>query len=414
MDIYEPAEDSYLLEKQIKKYAAGRVLDVGTGSGIQALTAVTFPNIREVVAVDINQKAVEELQKIAEFRKLRKLKVLHSDLFEKVEAKFNLILFNPPYLPQDRGIDDPALYGGKKGWEIIERLISQASRYLMEDGKILLLFSTLTNKKKVEEILEEHLFEWKQVASQKLSFEELFVYEIQKTELLRELERHHLEGVEYFARGKRGVVYKAVLQKGKLIKTHFPSQEELKKTEEDVVVKVERGESKAIERISNEAKWLKKLNQHGIGPRLFLYQKSYQKSYPKSYLILEFIEGELILDWIQKKETSKSEIREVLVNILRQCFALDELGVNKGEMHHPLKHVIVNKKNRPVMIDFERCKETDKPQNVTQFVEFISRIKQDLAKKDFSINSEELQELGKEYKTKFSESSLEKIIKQFS
>lgn len=406
MDIYEPAEDSYLLEKQIKKYAAGRVLDVGTGSGIQALTAITFPNVREVVAVDINQKAVEELQKIVESRKLRKLKVFHSDLFEKVEAKFNLILFNPPYLPQDKGIDDPALYGGKKGWEIIERLISQASRYLMEDGKILLLFSTLTNKKKVEEILEEHLLEWKQVASQKLSFEELFIYEIQKTELLRELERHHLERVEYFARGKRGIVYKAVLQKGRLIKTHFPSQEELKKTEEDVVIKVERGESRAMERISNEAKWLKKLNKQGIGPRLFLHQKS--------YLIMEFIEGELILDWIQKKETSKSEIRKVLVNILRQCFALDELGVNKEEMHHPLKHIIVNKKNKPVMIDFERCKETDKPKNVTQFVEFISRIKKDLANKDFSINSEELQELGKEYKTKFSESSLEKIIKQFS
>jgi methylase of polypeptide subunit release factors len=46
MAIYEPQEDSFLLQKVLKEYAFGRVLDMGTGSGIQALTAMRFPNVR--------------------------------------------------------------------------------------------------------------------------------------------------------------------------------------------------------------------------------------------------------------------------------------------------------------------------------------------------------------------------------
>ena len=58
MDIYQPAEDSYLLQKFVRRFATGRVIDMGTGSGIQALTAIEVPSVREVVAVDINPKAV--------------------------------------------------------------------------------------------------------------------------------------------------------------------------------------------------------------------------------------------------------------------------------------------------------------------------------------------------------------------
>ena len=118
MDIYLPAEDSYLLQKFVRRFAVGRVLDMGTGSGIQALTAIEVPSVREVLAIDINPRAVEELKKEIEKRKLRKIKAVESDLFELVEGFFNLIIFNPPYLPQDKGIEDVALYGGKKGWEI--------------------------------------------------------------------------------------------------------------------------------------------------------------------------------------------------------------------------------------------------------------------------------------------------------
>ena len=49
MDIYQPAEDSYLINQFVKQYAIGRVLDMGTGSGIQALTAIKSPMLGKLL-----------------------------------------------------------------------------------------------------------------------------------------------------------------------------------------------------------------------------------------------------------------------------------------------------------------------------------------------------------------------------
>src|SRR3989344_6320032 len=172
MEIYQPAEDSFLLQKYIKRYAEGRVLDMGTGSGIQAKEAVKSSMVREVVAVDINKKAVEKLNE----ENIRKITAIQSDLFENIEGKFNLIIFNPPYLPQDEGIADEAIYGGRKGWEISERFFEQATKHLINNGKILFLFSSLTNKAKIQEILHNYLLQFSELAKEKHNFEELYVY----------------------------------------------------------------------------------------------------------------------------------------------------------------------------------------------------------------------------------------------
>ena len=57
--IYKPREDSKLLAKYVKKYAKGLVLDIGTGSGIQALEAAKKKNVKKVVAVDIQKEVVD-------------------------------------------------------------------------------------------------------------------------------------------------------------------------------------------------------------------------------------------------------------------------------------------------------------------------------------------------------------------
>ncbi len=383
MDIYEPAEDSYLLQKHIGRYAQGRVLDVGTGSGIQALTAIKNSSVREVIAVDINEKAIEKLKNTIKEKKLRKIKAIKSDLFENVSGVFNLIIFNPPYLPQDKGLEDTALYGGKKGWEISKRLFEKAAKYLSVKGKILFLFSTLTDKKKIEEIINNNLFDFKQVGSQKLAFEELFVYEISKSELLKELEKHHLENVHYFTKGKRGLIYLAEQDKKNLIKSHLSKSKKIK-----VAIKVNNPKSQAIGRIENEVKWLKVLNKQGIGPKLLFSNKD--------FFIYKFIEGEHILDWL--KNHDKREIIIILKNILEQCLKLDKLKITKEEMHHPHKHIVVDKDNIPTLIDFERTHLDEKPQNVTQFLEFLCRIKEELIKKDIEIKSEKIRQLAKKYK----------------
>jgi release factor glutamine methyltransferase len=400
MNIYEPAEDSYLLEKHVRRNAFGRVLDMGTGSGIQALTALKNKEVGEVIAVDINKEAVNQLKEKIKQNHLRKITVIQSNLFENVNHKFNTIIFNPPYLPQDKInkklIEDSALYGGKNGYELSETFFNRVSKFLASDGKIFFLFSSLTNKAKIEEIIESNLFQFKELDQLKISFETLYVYEITKTNLLRELESKLLENIHYFARGKRGVIYTATQDKSKLVKTHLTSKKNIIK----VAIKTSRADSGAINRIQTEVNWLKILNKENIGPRFLFHDKN--------YLVYLFVEGIFILDWV--KEHNKDEIKQVLMNLLNQCYIMDKMGVNKEEMHHPLKHVIVTKENQPILLDFERCSRTINPKNVTQFIEFICRLKGELDSKGFNIKIEQLRGLALSYKSGMSSSFIEKVI----
>ncbi|MBL7051820.1 MAG: hypothetical protein ISS01_01900 [Nanoarchaeota archaeon] len=174
--------------------------------------------------------------------------------------------------------------------------------------------------------------------------------------------------MELFAKGKRSQVYK----------------------EGDVIIKVEREDIQAVERIRNEAKWLKILNEKGIGPKFI---KRVNKK-----LYMEFIDGERILDFSEK--ANKKDLKKVLLDLLDQCRTLDKLNVNKYEMHRPLKHVLV-RKNKVVMIDFERCKYVLKPKNITQVCQFIARY--------YKISG--ILEKAKKYKETFSENDYKEVRK---
>ena len=90
--IYIPQEDSFLLAKFVREYAKGKVLDVGCGSGI--LIEAALEKTKDVIGVDIDKESLE-------YCKSKKLNVIYSDLFSNVKGKFDLIIFNPPYLPED-------------------------------------------------------------------------------------------------------------------------------------------------------------------------------------------------------------------------------------------------------------------------------------------------------------------------
>ena len=396
MEIYQPAEDSLLLQKHIKQYAEGRVLDMGTGSGILAREAAKSPMVREVVAVDINGQAVEKLNA----QKIKKITAIESDLFEKVSGKFNLIIFNPPYLPQDKGMKDEAIYGGKKGWEISERFFKQAAKYLVSNGKILFLFSSLTKKSKINEILSNHLFQYQELAKEKLHFEELYIYLVEKTSLLRRLEAKGIEKISYFDKGRRGLIYLGNFDRNQLIKSHFPSKPEIVK----IAIKAANPKSKVKNKIENEINWLKILNQYNIGPKLLFADQD--------YMAYEFVEGKFLEDWL--KTGSRKEIINIFSSLFHQCCQMDFLKVNKEEMHHPLKHIIIDRFFQPVLIDFERCKITDKPKNVTQLMEFICRLKKELENKGLKVETGYLRSLAKEYKKSFDKALVEKIIKSLS
>jgi release factor glutamine methyltransferase len=168
--IYEPEEDSFLLAKYVKKFSKGKILDLGTGSGIQAKTALK--NTKDVLAIDIDKESVDYVRK-------KGIKAKISDLFSNIKGKFDLIIFNPPYLPEERLESKESkriTTGGKQGHEILERFFSNVNEHLNKNGKILIVFSSLTNKNKVDKIIKENNFNFKLLESKRLFFEELYCY----------------------------------------------------------------------------------------------------------------------------------------------------------------------------------------------------------------------------------------------
>lgn len=171
---YQPAEDSYLLEEQVKKFAKGKsFLDMGAGSGIQSISA-KLSNAKSVLAVDINPESVAHLKSIG-------ILAIKSNLFSNIKGKFDLIAFNPPYLPRDK--QEPkdsqlATTGGRRGDEIILKFLKQSVKHLNPHGIILLVLSSLTPTNNIIPLLHKLNLSHHVLSSQKLFMEELFVLRI--------------------------------------------------------------------------------------------------------------------------------------------------------------------------------------------------------------------------------------------
>ena len=179
--IYTPQEDSYLLEKYVKRHAFGRVLDIGSGSGIQAMAAL--PIAEEVVATDIDDEALEHLKDLE--NKHKNLRVIESNLFENIDETFDTIIFNPPYLPEQEGEEVSvarAVSGGKKGYEVLAHFFQKVDKYLNPNGKILIVFSSLTNRKIIDEMIKTYGFKYELLEVRDFDFEKLYVYLIMKGE----------------------------------------------------------------------------------------------------------------------------------------------------------------------------------------------------------------------------------------
>jgi release factor glutamine methyltransferase len=149
MEVYRPAEDSYLLAKYVEKLVHGRVLDMGTGSGIQAVTAARKTEVNHVTAVDLNPNALNAAKKMAlEEGVSEKIEFLLSDLYENVSCCFDWILFNTPYLPSEGDVDELSWAGGPKGSEMIKRFLNESCSFLSEEGSILMIYSSLSSMEK--------------------------------------------------------------------------------------------------------------------------------------------------------------------------------------------------------------------------------------------------------------------------
>jgi release factor glutamine methyltransferase len=146
-----------------------QVLDVGTGSGIVALFCAFHG--ANVTATDVDESALLSAQNAARILGLD-LKVALSDLFSNVSERFDLVLFNPPYVPSS-SIEDNTINGGKKGAELIEKFLNTLAEHFEMDGSALLLVSSMNDPLAL--IAEHAEFDFSVVAKRALFFEELQV-----------------------------------------------------------------------------------------------------------------------------------------------------------------------------------------------------------------------------------------------
>lgn len=145
--VYAPAEDTFLLRDAALAEVRpdDRVLEVGCGSG--AVSAALLGSAGSVAATDINPHAVRAARTLG-------VETVRTDLMAGVRGPFDLVLFNPPYLPTapEERLDDwleYALDGGPTGRETIERFAADVGRVLAPFGRILLLVSSLTGPEEV-------------------------------------------------------------------------------------------------------------------------------------------------------------------------------------------------------------------------------------------------------------------------
>ncbi len=180
--VYEPREDSFLLEEAISRLAFGSFLDVGTGSGIQAIAAARNPKVTKVTAIDVNPKALAYAKENARNAGVEsKITFVESDLFSALKGKFDTIAFNPPYLPSSEEYSsDIALESGKSGREATERFLEKFQEHLKPEGIVLLLQSNLSGWKKTKKALEAKGFSVSIEGKQSFFFEELVVLKAMK------------------------------------------------------------------------------------------------------------------------------------------------------------------------------------------------------------------------------------------
>ena len=178
-NVYIPAEDSYLLAENLEIKPDQSVLEIGTGSGIVAMYASRLSD--SITVTDINFDACELARKNFEANDIEGIEILFGNMFEPVEnRKFDVILFNTPYLPTEEGevLDDTINYAfdgglGLNGRKVIDLFLDEVGNHLNDGGIVQMIQSSLSGNEETLQKFDEMGFIAEIKASEHFFFEDI-------------------------------------------------------------------------------------------------------------------------------------------------------------------------------------------------------------------------------------------------
>jgi putative serine/threonine protein kinase len=214
---------------------------------------------------------------------------------------------------------------------------------------------------------------------------------------IEELQQHGVSAVEFV--GKTNASNVPVLGKGYVgvVVVAYVNGQKL-------ALKMRRIDSDRLD-FNHEAKMLQKANAIDVGPKFIAVSNN--------FLFSQLIDGDLLEDWLETYK-DKALIRKVLVDIMEQCWRLDESGLDHGEISKASKHLLVDKANKPFIVDFETASVVRKVINVTSVCQFLfmgnSRAAKMLGKVFGESNREELIAALKHFKKNRNRRNFESVL----
>lgn len=180
--VYPPAEDTFLIMDNLPEEFRGTFLEIGAGTGLIGITAAVSG--ADVLMTDVDPTAVSNTAHNAAKNGVE-VEVRQGSLFETVRKHYDVIAFNPPYLPSIREADASledwerrALVSGRDGLDLTVQFLEQCADYLNKGGKAYLLASSVGDTEKLEENVPGALSFQK--GHRDLGNERIFLYVLEK------------------------------------------------------------------------------------------------------------------------------------------------------------------------------------------------------------------------------------------
>lgn len=172
--MYLPSDDSIFLSNIVNEYHGQWALEIGTSSGI--IFRELSKNFSIVIGTDIDFNSLKH-----SLMKSKNDRLLCCDAATALHnVKFDLIISNPPYLPNAMDHTDKTVDGGPTGIEVSIHFLTSVIDKLNNNGKILILVSSLSEKGKLERFVSKNNLTKKQIAQKELFYETLQIIELSK------------------------------------------------------------------------------------------------------------------------------------------------------------------------------------------------------------------------------------------